>query len=145
MVKQDGKKPEADPVEATNLTCAEGHTIRHFPQRHRKMRKNAMGRVSQPTFSSFTCQGCLQQVVLSQHGYYSCADTCDFDLCRNCTTCHIDGNILFESFEVPSQDTLHWLLLSTEQNYYETGSTTINQSSDKQSSHQMHYQESEAD
>ena len=103
-----GAQMDSNLGQVTNLTCSEGHTIRLLPQGYKKLRMDAKGRVSQPSFSSFTCKGCLQQVVLSSHGYYSCEETCDFDLCRNCTTCSMDGNMLFESYEIPSQETLQW-------------------------------------
>ena len=69
-------------------------------------------------FSSFQCKACRQQVVLGRNGYYSCDFECDFDLCKNCVTCQIDGNMLFETFEMPSQETIMWIQMAdTESNF----------------------------
>ena len=106
----------------TNLQCLEGHTIRHFAQGYRKLRKDGKGRVSQPNRSSFTCRSCRQQIILSQQGYYSCNEFCDFDLCTACVTCSIDGNLLYETYEAPSEDTLKWQEFcqqTTQDDYFE--------------------------
>lgn len=110
-------------AQVTNIKCNEGHAVRYFPQGYRKLRKNARGIVCQPNFSSFTCQACLQTIVLSEQGYFSCDQICDFDLCRSCMTCSIDGNLLYETFDKPSQDTIKWqqfCVQTTSENYFET-------------------------
>lgn len=106
----------------TNLKCLEGHDIRLFPAGTRKLRKDARGRVSQPAFQSFICKSCRNNTALTDKGFFSCSDKCDFDLCHSCVTCAIDGNILCETYELPSQDTIKWQQLQTNENYFD-GST----------------------
>ena len=96
----------ATSVEYSNITCFEDHPVRFMPRSYRKLRSNGAGVIGQPAFSSFRCQACQVNVVLDYQGYYSCDESCDFDLCSACMKCSIDGNLLFESFEPPSQDTI---------------------------------------
>jgi len=69
------------------------------------------------------CKSCHHLVVLSEQGYFSCENFCDFDLCRSCVTCSIDGSLLYETNEVPSQDTIRWqqfCMIRQSENYFES-------------------------
>ena len=61
--------------------------------------------------------------VLGANGYYSCEEKCDFDLCRSCVTCSVDGMLLYETYEIPSQADIRWqqfAVQTTSENYFET-------------------------
>ena len=64
-------------------------------------------------------------VLGGQNGYYSCEEKCDFDLCKHCVTCPIDGVLLYESYELPGHtetNTINTLSTMTSDNNLETTS-----------------------
>ena len=136
--KSSGKKMQAaspdssrndynSQIPYSNVTCFAGHRIRFFPSGYRKQRKDGRGKIIMHKPSSFRCKGCQNLFMLGAKGYYSCDKTCDFDLCFKCMTCHIDGNLLSESFTVPSQDTIKWqnfCKTNTQENYFDASTNS---------------------
>ena len=67
---------------------------------------------------------------MGQYGYFSCDQTCDFDMCVSCVTCSGDGSLLFETYEIPSEDTIKWQQFcqrTTSENYFETDTASTQQ------------------
>ena len=84
------------------LTCSKGHPV-IFCGKDPKQRVGDDGQPIENT-NSLCCDSCGTTFRMSQ-GYYSCAQSCDFDLCGKCAA-DLKGNILVKQKGLPSHYTL---------------------------------------
>ena len=74
---------ELQPKKPTNkLTCKKGHPVICWGT-HAKPRKDENGKAL-PKKEHLQCDGCKRKFKMNQT-YYSCAQSCDFDLCIKCS------------------------------------------------------------
>ena len=80
---------EIDPPELTlpgkkdlRLQCKKGHPVKYYPANSQKFRQSSW-RPDAEIFriDSSHCDGHSGSFAVADGGSYSCADTCDFDLC----------------------------------------------------------------
>ena len=79
------------------LTCEHGHPVMSHGKKN-KSRADENGKPL-PDENRLKCDSCGKKFTV-QDGFYSCAETCDFDLCSNCAA-DPKGNILVKQKGLP--------------------------------------------
>jgi len=72
-----------------SLCCPENHPVQLYAPGATKQRRRGNGSLYTSAGSSLICNGCRQHFQTADlGGYFSCAQTCDFDLCPKCARCN---------------------------------------------------------
>ena len=82
------------------LTCPKDHVIICHGNTPKEIRFDESWQVM-TDYDTVNCYSCKQTVRITDEFYYSCEETCDFNLCENCAT-DGKGNILRTQFRLPS-------------------------------------------